>query len=185
MKIPQSAKKVFSGTIYEVYQWEQELFDGSTKTFEAVRRPNTALVIPTTIDNHVLVSYEEQPLRPLSYTLFGGQVERGEDPLITGQRELLEESGFTSNDWEEYLVVEPITSIDWTIYIYIARNCKKVGGQKLDAGEKITVKQMSFEEFIDLVVSDDFLSTHFSYHISRLKQDPASLARFREKLFTA
>lgn len=186
MSIPSHAKKVFTGTIYEVYQWKQELFDGSTKTFEAVRRPNTALVIPTARDGDdvVYVSYEEQPLRPLSYTLFGGQVERTEDPLVTAQRELREESGLVSEDWEEYLTVEPITSIDWTIYIYIARNCKKVGEQKLDAGEKITVKPMSFEQFIELVLSDDFLSTHFSYHVCRLKQDPVSLARFREKLFT-
>ncbi|KKP89624.1 MAG: NUDIX hydrolase [Candidatus Moranbacteria bacterium GW2011_GWC2_37_73] len=32
--IPEHAKKVFSGTFFDVYQWEQEMFDGSKKIKE-------------------------------------------------------------------------------------------------------------------------------------------------------
>ena len=59
-KIPSHAKKVFSGTIFDVYQWEQEMFDGTTKIFEAAGRPHTALVIPV-IDDKIVLSYERQP----------------------------------------------------------------------------------------------------------------------------
>lgn len=59
-KIPSHATKVFSGTIFDVYQWEQEMFDGSKKIFEAAGRPHTALIIPV-VDDKVVLSYERQP----------------------------------------------------------------------------------------------------------------------------
>lgn len=35
--IPDSAECVFSGVRSEVYQWDQELYDGSIKRFERIR----------------------------------------------------------------------------------------------------------------------------------------------------
>lgn len=46
VKIPSHATKVFSGVIFDVYQWEQELFNGNIATFEALRRPSTVIIIP-------------------------------------------------------------------------------------------------------------------------------------------
>ncbi len=46
VKIPSHAVKVFSGVIFDVYQWEQELFNGNVSTFEALRRPSTVIIIP-------------------------------------------------------------------------------------------------------------------------------------------
>ena len=44
--IPDHAKLVFKGTVYSVYQWDQEMYDGSTKVFEKVARADSATVIP-------------------------------------------------------------------------------------------------------------------------------------------
>ena len=35
---------VFRGEIYEVHQWLQKMPDGSVKTFEMLRRPDTVMV---------------------------------------------------------------------------------------------------------------------------------------------
>jgi len=32
--VPEEAKLVFKGIIYDVYQWEQKMFDGTFSTFE-------------------------------------------------------------------------------------------------------------------------------------------------------
>lgn len=39
-KIPDHAELVFKGVLHDVYQWQQEAFDGSFLTFEAIRRRN-------------------------------------------------------------------------------------------------------------------------------------------------
>lgn len=36
--IPPNAQRVFSGKIFDVYQWPQPLFDGSIATFEVAKR---------------------------------------------------------------------------------------------------------------------------------------------------
>ena len=60
--IPPHAKRVFKGVIFEVYQWEQEMFDGSVETYEALKRADTAQVIATR-RNKILIPLEEQPRR--------------------------------------------------------------------------------------------------------------------------
>ena len=43
--VPDGATRVFQGEIFGVYQWPQQLFDGSTDTFETVSY--THLTLPT------------------------------------------------------------------------------------------------------------------------------------------
>ena len=35
--IPENAKRVFKGIIFDVYQWEQELYNGSKAVFEKLK----------------------------------------------------------------------------------------------------------------------------------------------------
>ncbi|EKD32725.1 MAG: NUDIX hydrolase [uncultured bacterium] len=182
MKIPAQAKKVFSGIMFDVYQWEQDVYDGTSKTFEMIKRPDTTQIIAVS-DGKILISDEEQPTKGKFYTLFGGRVESGEEPLKSAKRELLEESGTASDDWELINKWEPITKIDWTIHLYIARNCKKVSEQKLDAGEKIIVKPVSFEEFVEIVTSEQFSGKELVMNILKMKLEPKKLEEFKKKIF--
>jgi ADP-ribose pyrophosphatase len=182
MKLPPQAKKVFQGKIFSVYQWEQKLYDGTTETFEMLKRPGTIQIIPTA-DDKIFVAFEEQPTKPLSFSFLGGRQEPDEDPLVTAKRELLEESGLESEDWELLETYEYQGKIDWPMYYYIARNCKKVTEQKLDPGEKIEVKKVSFHEFLEMISSDDFGNQLFANDILRMKLDSKKLEEFKNKLF--
>lgn len=181
MKIPDSAKLVFKGKIFEVFQWEQEMYDGSTATFEALKRPNTIQIIPT-IGGRVLLSHEEQPNKPLSYTFLGGRAEPNEEPLVTAKRELLEEAGMESDDWELIKTYESEGKIQWNTYLFAARNCKKVQEPRLDPGEKIEVKEFSFEEFLEIVSSEKFWGQNVANDILRMRLNSKKLEEFRKKL---
>lgn len=183
MKIPKEAKRVFKGVIFDIYQWPQKMYDGSIETFEMLKRDNTLLIIPT-IGDKIVISHQEQPSKPPFTSFLGGRSEEGEDPLTTAKRELLEESGLSSEDWELYKAYEPFSKLDWEIYIYIARNCKKVAEQNLDAGEKIQLEEISFEKFIELVTQEHFWAGEFALDIMRMQQKPGALEEFRKKLFT-
>ncbi|MFI5240529.1 MAG: hypothetical protein ACHQUB_02375, partial [Candidatus Saccharimonadia bacterium] len=69
--IPENADKVFSGILFDVYQWPQTLYDGKEVTFEAVSRRPTVQVIAVKGDEIVLL-HEEQPMKALSFNLIGG-----------------------------------------------------------------------------------------------------------------
>lgn len=182
MKIPEHAKLVFKGKIFDVYQWEQEMYDGTKEIFEAIKRPGTVQVIATRGDK-ILLSDEEQPGKPRRVTFFGGRMEKDEDPLVAVKRELLEESGMESDDWELYRDYESGGKIVWPFYVYIARNVQKVAEPHLDAGEKIDVREYSFEEFIEIVTSEDYIDRQISQEIYRLREDTAKLAEFKATLF--
>jgi ADP-ribose pyrophosphatase len=181
MKIPSHAKLVFKGEIFDTYQWEQEMFDGSTATFEALKRPDTIQIIPT-FEGKILLAYEEQPNKPLSDSLLGGRIEEGEEPLVAAKRELIEESGMESDDWELLKVFENEGKFEWNIYLYAARNCKKVAEPNLDPGEKIEVKELLFDEFLDIVSSEKFWGRDIANHILRMRLDKEKLEEFRSKI---
>ncbi len=182
MKLPDDAKKVFEGVIFDVYQWQQKMFDGSEETFERVRRPATVLVIPTT-GTSVFLSKEEQPGRPVAINLLGGRLEKGEEPLACAKRELVEEAGMESTDWELYKMYEPVIKMDWQVYIFIARGCKKVANQTLDAGERIEVQEVTFTDFIDQVCSEGSREIELAADVLRMRLDPPKLQAFEHKLF--
>lgn len=181
MKLPSVAKLVFKGKIFDTYQWEQKLFDGSSSTFEMLKRPDTVQVIPS-MGTQLFLSYEEQPTHSLQYAFLGGRCEEGEEPLVSAKRELLEEAGFESSDWELFGSFEPFHKIEWQVHYFIARNCTRTQDPQLDAGEKIMVKEFSFADFVHKVVDPSFGINHFSHELLRIQNDPVALQKLQHRL---
>lgn len=170
--LPDNAKKVFSGKIFDVYQWEQEQFDGSFQTFEKLARADTVQAICITPDNKFLITTEEQPGKPPFKALPGGRCERGEAVEVAVARELLEETGMKGDKPELWLVNTPYGKIRWSIHTFIIRNCQVAQQVKLDAGEKINVQLTDFEGFVDTIISDPlFFDTFLSLNFARAKLD--------------
>ncbi len=182
-RIPTEATMVFKGKIFEVWQWEQKMFDGTTTTFERLRRPNTAIIIAT-VGDRILISSERQPDQQYaSLSIPGGRCNEGEDGLASAQRELLEETGYTTNDWELLQEESPVNKIDWTIYTYIARGCTKTQEPHLDAGEKITTTLFTFEEFLALADDPAFNETTLRLMLLRAKFDLDYRNQLHKQLF--
>ncbi len=181
MKIPPQAKKVFQGVIFSVYQWQQEMFDGSIATFEMLKRPSTIEIIAVQGEK-ILLSHQSQPNKHNFYSLFGGRAEPDEEPLVTAKRELLEESGLQSHDWEFIKSYQPMHKIDWEIYLFVARNCTKVQEPQLDPGEKIETVACSFEEFMKIVEKDEYWGNELALDMLKMKEE-GKLAAFKKKLF--
>ncbi|OGK64599.1 hypothetical protein A2313_01695 [Candidatus Roizmanbacteria bacterium RIFOXYB2_FULL_41_10] len=180
-KIPTHAKRVFKGIIFDVYQWQQQMFDNTMATFEMLKRPNTVEVIATR-NQKILLSKQSQPNKKDFYSLFGGRSETHEDPLVTAKRELIEESGFSSNNWDLFKIYEPLHKIDWKIYTYIARQCQKEAPQKLDSGEKIEIVECGFDEFIDIILSDQYWGNELVLDVLKTMRSKADFAKFKQKI---
>jgi len=183
MKIPKSAKRVFKGDIFDVYQWPQKMFDGSTKTFEMLKRPGTVEIIAIR-GKKVVVCRQKQPQNKSYYhSLFSGRMDKkGENPLQTAKRELLEESGMTSDDWRLFKVYMPVSKMEWSVYVYIAHNCVYTKKQNLDGGEKIKIQEISFDDFFKLMMNDAFSVKQLATDIMRMKLE-GKLIQFKKMLF--
>lgn len=154
--IPSHAKKVFAGVMFDVYQWEQELYDGRKVTFEKLKRPDTAVVFPILPDGKIILAEQEQPGKEPFISGVGGRIDEGEEPLAAAERELLEETGYQAEHFELWEAAHPTSKIDWVIYTFIAKGLKKVAEPSLDGGEKITLKPVTLDELTDLALDPRF-----------------------------
>jgi ADP-ribose pyrophosphatase len=184
MAIPQHAKKVFEGVIFDVYQWEQELFDGTFKTFEAIKPLNNVIVIPLFKDK-IYVHKEEQPNGPPFIGLPAGRFEKGEtDPILVAQRELLEETGCTAESFELLRSRSITGTMEKTTYVVIARECTKITEPKLDAGERLHATMfLSFDEFIEASQGPEFSGGELAMDCMKATMDYEFRESFRKSIF--
>ena len=80
-----------------------------------------------------------------------------EDPLAAAKRELREETGCESDEWTHLLTVPSNATIaDNYAYIYAAKNCRRVTGQKLDAMEFLNVERYTAQEIDKMIAEGKF-----------------------------
>ncbi len=179
--LPKNAKKVFKGVIFDVYQWELPGYDGKMRTFEKVKRPDTAMVIAVTEDGKIILGREEQPGKESSLGLVGGRIDEGEDPLGAAKRELLEETGYEGKEWALFDAFQPVSKMEWVIYTFIAKGCHKVAEQDLDGAEKIDLLLVSFDEFVEMILRNELDEKELKIRFLEAKLDPAKMAEIKQQ----
>ncbi|MBP6035986.1 MAG: NUDIX hydrolase [Azonexus sp.] len=121
--------------------------NGAESIREYVVHPGAVVIIPV-LDNGALL-FERQfryPLRRAFLELPAGKIDTGEDILLAGQRELLEETGYEASSWDYLGVMHPcIGYSDERIEIFLARGLRQVAGQSLDHNEFLDLLELAPE----------------------------------------
>jgi len=155
------------------------MYDGSFETFEKLKRVDTVGVIPITPDGKILISQQEQPSIAPFWGTFGGRIEPNESPFDAAKRELLEESGYASDQWQLWHAFQPLEKIEWSIYNFIAKDCQLVATSTPDVGEKITVQAVTFEEFLKITLQPNFRDSEITLQVLAAMADPAKMEKLR------
>lgn len=157
--LPDGAELKFQGAIFGVYQWQQELFDGSKHTFEMLKRADTVNAICVLDDGKILVLDDEQPHLGSKQSFPGGRV----DPIDASieqaaKREVHEETGYSFKNWRLVKVSQPYRKMEWFVFTFVAWGVAGHDEPHLDPGEKITLREVNFDELKQLVMDDtDYL----------------------------
>ena len=131
-----------------------------------------------------MISYQKQPdSKNVFISLPGGRREKGETALNAAKREMLEETGYVARDWQILKKINPVGKIVWTIYIYIARDCLFWQPPRLDAGEKITAKLVSYDEFLALADEPDFYEKELKNFMCQARSDKKAYKKLHKLLF--
>lgn len=184
-KIPVGAKRVFKGVLFDVYQWEQELFDGSFATFEMVNRSDGVVVFPILEDGSILLIKDSQPHREEILTAPTGGVDIGETPEEAARRELREETGYEPQELQ-LVATRPNSdrNFDMALYVFIGYSCKKVTEPDERPGEKIIPFPVSFDELIRLAdEGKQYRGSWLHMQVVERKHNPEALEELR-KLFS-
>src|SRR5690606_1377456 len=125
---------------------------GAESTREYIVHPGAVLIIPMLEDGRLVLERQfRYPLRQVFIEFPAGKIDAGEDPLTTGQRELLEETGYRASEWIYLAAQHPcIGYSDEVIYIYLARGLE-AGQHQPDADEKLQIFNTSLAHCLELV----------------------------------
>lgn len=177
--IPPHANSVFKGQMFEVFQWPQVLFDGTSATFEKVKGTDTVSILPI-VDGKILITEQQQPARETFFGVVGGRIDANETPLEAAQRELLEETGYRANHWQLWYSTQLLSQLDWAIYTFLAKECVKITEPKLEGGEEIKLLYLSFEEYLELIRDERYRDLELALKL--LRATPKQLQAVKKRL---
>lgn len=147
-------KQVYDGAIIKVCRDTAETSDGQIVDRELVQHPGgVGIALEDEEGKFFLVKQWRYAQETETIEFPAGKKEKGEDPLTTAMREVIEETGFEGTDWMYLGEMYPTPAYDTeVITLYYAKQGKYVG-QHLDADENIRLQKMSLQELTDAVFS--------------------------------
>lgn len=147
-----SSETIASGGMLNVKRDQVRLPNGNTSQREYVTHPGAVVVVPILPNGHVILERQfRYPLHQVFIELPAGKIDAGEDILITGQRELLEETGYTATEWIKLGHQHPcIGYSNEVIHMYLASGLS-AGAHQLDDDEHLEVFEASFVDCLNMV----------------------------------
>lgn len=126
--------------------------NGNVSQREYVTHPGAVIIVPILANGNIV--FERQfryPLHQVFIELPAGKIDPNETTLQTGQRELLEETGYIAQDWVKLGEQHPcIGYSNEVIHTYLAQGLV-AGASQCDEDETLEVFELSLTEAIQLV----------------------------------
>lgn len=146
---------IYTGRIINVRNDTALLPNGKTAAREVVEHPGGVTVAALTPEHELLfVRQFRYPYGEELLELPAGKLERGEDPLESGKRELREETGATARDFRDIGKFYPTPGYcGEIIHMYFASSLS-FGEQDLDADEFLTMQRIPMEEAVRMVLDN-------------------------------
>ena len=142
-------EELLKGHFLHVVRETVRLPDGGSATREFVLHPGAVAVVPLLDDGRIVLERQyRHATRQVHIEIPAGKLDAGEQPLVCGQRELLEETGYVAREWAYAFTMYPTVAYsDEAIHIWFARGLEHRGA-RLDEGEFLDVFTATPEEFL-------------------------------------
>ncbi len=150
-----SSETVFEGRIIKVKVDKVDVM-GETQSREIVEHPGGVGVVAITDNNEIiLVAQYRKPLDKVIYEIPAGKLDKGEHHRVCGMRELEEETGFTSENFEYMGYIYPSPGFtDEVTHVYLATNLKQ-GEAHPDDDEFLDVEKVPLEKAYQMVMNNE------------------------------
>ncbi len=148
------SKKIADCRVFKVREdLSERAGDAKRATFFVVENPDWVNIIAVTVDEKVvLIEQFRHGAETIVLEIPGGMVDENESPENAARRELLEETGFSSDEFIYLGKSQPNPAIqnNW-IYHYLALNCEKMAETKFDEHESVITKLVLLDEIPGLI----------------------------------
>tara|TARA_B100001123_G_scaffold415035_1_gene515153 strand:- start:492 stop:1001 length:510 start_codon:yes stop_codon:yes gene_type:complete len=150
--------KISKKTVYknEWFQIIDNHYIKSKKNYFTINMPDSSVILPITVDNEfIIIKQYRESLDNFSIELPAGFIEQNEKPIDAAKRELFEETGYTSKNFQYLgigrLMINRTNSIQ---HLFVAKEATK----KSPPTEKNTkVIKLTQDKLFDLIMKDEFV----------------------------
>lgn len=107
-------------------------------------------------DQFVLVRQYRHGIRETRFEICAGVCEKGEEAVVSAQRELYEETGYGNGNWTELMTISANASTMTNItHCYLAADVEPISTQHLEETEDLTVHLFTADEVKALLMDDE------------------------------
>lgn len=146
----------FKGRIINLRVDDVELPDGHKSTREVVEHGGGVGIIAIDDEGRVAaVRQYRTPYKEIIYEIPAGKLESGEDPLVCGQRELREETGYSAKNWTFLGNVYPSPGYCAEIIRVFLATGLTAGEAQPDEGEFIEAEFIPLDKMVEMVMTDE------------------------------
>ncbi len=150
-----NVKEVYKGKFITILEEDYRLPNGNIIQRERIRKNNgkeAVIIVGRTSEDKYLLVVQNRISGIVSVEFPAGYIEEGEDVLVAAKRELLEETGYTSDDLYLLDTYRSSLGIDGSVInIVVANNVSLVSEQNLDESEYINYDLFTLDEIGELI----------------------------------
>ena len=152
-----NVNEVFSGRIINVHVDDITLSNGKPGYREVVEHPGGVCIAALTDKNELLFGRQfRYPFKEVTLELPAGKLEKGEEPFVTAQRELKEETGCTGKDWIPMGKMYPspgiLREVDWLFFCRVDKDSKEL---HLDDDEFIEPERIPIGKAVEMAMNGE------------------------------
>jgi ADP-ribose pyrophosphatase len=120
-------KIAYKGKLLKVFVMKRRLPHGYMASYEIIRHPGAALIVPFLTDSKIIMLKQLRPvIGKYIYELPAGTLNKGESPLSCAKREIVEETGYIAKRLKLIGSIYPVPGYSTEkIFIYRAGGLKK------------------------------------------------------------
>lgn len=129
----------------------------SEHNFFVIENPDWVNIIALTKDEEVvLIEQFRHGSEEIILEIPGGMLDENEEPETAARRELVEETGYESDEFIYLGKSRPNPAIqNNTIYHFLAKNCEKTQDTSFDEHESVITKLVPYDEVKNLVANGE------------------------------
>lgn len=164
---------LFNGIVVNLRRDQAELPDGRQAVREVVEHPGgVGIALEDEEGKFFMVTQYRYAQERVMLEFPAGKKERGEDPFMTAQREIAEETGYEGRNFYYLGKIVPTPAYDTEVIdLYYAKTGRFVG-VNFDDDENIEMIRMTLDEIIDAIMKgeiDDAKTTSMAFLIRESK----------------
>ena len=140
------------GRVFTLLRENITLENGVTVDLDVVRHPGASAVVPVSGDNRlILIKQFRHAVGDYIWEIPAGTLDPDESYLECAQRELIEETGFSADNWQKLGDIVPLPGYsDERIRIFLAGSLHPAE-QNLDKDEVLAVHEITMDDAFDMI----------------------------------